>query len=65
MTFARLLMRWRRVTRKTQPEAAAWLTVPVATYRNWEQGRNTPNRFTHGVIRAALVVDGEEKKLKP
>lgn len=50
MKFRYRITRWRRAIRKSQPEAAALLSVPVATYRNWEQGRNEPTRFAQTSI---------------
>ena len=41
--FRKQLRRWRK--NRSQPEAAEILGVPLATYRNWEQGRNEPPEF--------------------
>jgi DNA-binding transcriptional regulator YiaG len=43
MKFKKQLRRWRG--KQSQPEAAAALGVNLATYRNWEQGRNEPKGF--------------------
>lgn len=32
------LVGWRDKMGWSQPQAAAWLKVPVSSYRNWEQG---------------------------
>lgn len=34
---------WRAALKLTQTEAAEALGVPVATYRQWEQGRRDPS----------------------
>jgi DNA-binding transcriptional regulator YiaG len=39
--FRKQLRRWRKA--RSQEECAILLGVPVATYRNWEQGRNEPS----------------------
>jgi DNA-binding transcriptional regulator YiaG len=36
------LVAWRKRLGMSQPEAAAALLTPQATYKNWEQGRNPP-----------------------
>jgi len=42
-TFRKQLRRWRK--NRSQQKAAEILGVPLATYRNWEQGRNEPPKF--------------------
>jgi len=42
MTIADELKAWRTRMHLSQEEAARLLEVPVATIRNWEQGRNEP-----------------------
>lgn len=37
------LRQWRHRLRLSQPQAARVLRVPLATLRNWEQGRNEPH----------------------
>ena len=53
ITFRKQLRRWRK--NRSQPEAAAMLGVPLATYRNWEQGRNEPTEF---VVKTLLEIVG-------
>lgn len=41
--FSERLREWRG--KRLQKEAAAALQVALSTYRNWEQGMNTPNEM--------------------
>lgn len=41
--FAQQLRQWRG--KKPQSKAAAQLDVHIATYQNWEQGRNEPSKY--------------------
>ena len=47
----------RKRLKLSQEQAAAKLEVPVATWRNWEQGRNAPH---DGMARLIAIIFPEE-----
>jgi DNA-binding transcriptional regulator YiaG len=44
--IAHTLKQWRIKLDLSQRAAAQQLNVSIRTLQNWEQGRNTPDRFT-------------------
>ena len=56
-SWKRYLKALRERLKLTQEEAAEKLEVPVATWRNWEQGRNEPNT---GMARLIEIIFPEE-----
>lgn len=53
--FSSHLKAWRRdVSRMSQGAAANSLDVPLATYRNWEQGRREPSVLLQSSIMDAM-----------
>lgn len=42
MKFIRMLKQQRRKRKWSQREMAGFISVPLSTYRNWEQGRCLP-----------------------
>lgn len=56
MPFKMELRRWRK--KRTQSVAASLLGVPLDTYRNWEQGRNTPSLLA---MVSVLVIMGKNR----
>ena len=50
------LRAWRARLEMTQPQAAKALSVPVGTYRQWEQGRRT---MSNVIELATKWVEGE------
>lgn len=59
MKFAKELKRLRKLLKKTQPDFAKQVGIPLNTLRNWEHGRNEPNFFT----KLAIIDKGVELKL--
>lgn len=57
--FSRHLIGWRGETPQTL--AANSLDVSLATYRNWEQGRNEP----HPIMQSALLKQIQKYPLTP
>ena len=55
--FSEELKRWRG--ERLQKEAADLLDVSLSTYHNWEQGVNTPSRFTIRALRTAMAENRE------
>jgi DNA-binding transcriptional regulator YiaG len=42
----------------TQPQAAEFLSVPLRTYQNWEQGRSLPPGYVQTLIVRTLKTHG-------
>lgn len=51
--FKDRLKKWRG--KKYQKEAADLLGVPLPTYRKWECGKRTPNKFVRSVIDSKIT----------
>lgn len=45
MKFSTEIKALRKKRNETQMQFAKWLDTPIATLRNWEQGKNEPSRL--------------------
>lgn len=50
-----MLQAWRDKTGISQPEAAAKLRTPFASYRNWETGRTVPCGAVRAIIESVTA----------
>jgi DNA-binding transcriptional regulator YiaG len=57
MTIASMLSRWRKRRQLSQQAAADLVGVPLATWQNWEQGRNKPRGLALVALRERLNVE--------
>jgi putative transcriptional regulator len=55
------LKNWRKALGLSQTQAAKRLEVPLATLRNWEQGRNEPIGFAQ-VALLKIINNTDERK---
>jgi DNA-binding transcriptional regulator YiaG len=71
VTLSAQLKKWRGVSGKgkglrgdnfTQEEAAGRLGVPLATYRDWEQGRKAPRGLALEMVRQKIARKPTRKK---
>jgi len=61
--FSEELFHWRGEL--TQKEAADILDTPLQTYRNWEQGENTPNRHAVKLLRQIMQQNPQKRRKDP
>jgi DNA-binding transcriptional regulator YiaG len=70
VTLSAQLKKWRGVSGKgkglrgdnfTQEEAAGRLGVPLATYKDWEQGRKSPRGLALEVVLGRIKTPPEKK----
>ena len=62
MKFAKELKRWRDFFKFTQQEAADRFSIPIETWRNWEQEKNEPHPALMKHICSSITAAIKRKK---